>query len=263
MIKRFLKKVFNKITLRNYREQVLYEQKATRIEITRLYDQVFLNNPVMVINNVKMYLPLFYVDHIQKIIYQTHNFYEAETLEFLKLHYKKLDHIIDIGSNIGNHMLYYCSNLQPVKVHCFEPNPFNLEVLKKNIAINYLDKMVTAYPVALGAENGKGIQKNFTLDNTGMNRVDKLTDEQETGNAVDIRSLDDFHFSQVSFIKIDVEGFELEVLKGAEQTIKQSKPVVMVEVFESSRQNVDALMEQYGYKKFITLEQYNSLYVPL
>lgn len=262
MIKTFFKKLFNKLTLRNYRDQLLQQQNSNRAELTRLYNQVFLNNPVLVMQHIKIYLPLFYVDHIQKTIYQTHNFYEAETLEFLKLHYKSFDHIVDIGSNIGNHILYYCSNLQAKKVYAFEPNQVNLETLRKNVALNYLDNTVTVYPVALGAANGKAVQSDFSLSNTGMNKVANITSDEHTGNTVEMNSLDHFNFKKIDFIKIDVEGFEAEVLQGAEQTIKRTKPVIMVEVFDSNHQQVEALLQSFGYRKFFTLEEYNNIYVP-
>lgn len=263
MIRRFLKRIFHKITNKGYRDQLLYEQKITRAEIANLQQQVFLNNPVLVVKNVKMYLPLFYVDHIQKGIYESRNFYELETLEFLKLHYKQFQHVVDIGTNIGNHMLYYCSNLSAQQVYCFEPNEFNREVLVKNIELNHLQKKVTVYPYAVGAEKGKGVQSNFSLGNTGMNRVNKVEAGNDTSDAIDIRSLDEFAFKQIDFVKIDVEGFETDVLIGAAATLQRCKPVVLIEVFEKSREQVDTLMQQYGFRKFITLEEYNCIYVPV
>lgn len=259
----FLKKIFDKLTLRGYRDQLMQQQDRTRAEIVRLYDQQFLANPVMIVGAVKMHLPLFYVDHIQKTVYESRNYYEIETLEYLKKEYKQFEHVLDIGSNMGNHMLYYCSNLGAKKVHCFEPNQFNLEQLQKNISLNHLQKIVTVYPYALGAEPGKGVQADFSLGNTGMNRIDKVADTAGTEASIEIRSLDSLNIQQADFMKIDVEGFEVEVLKGAGNTIKQCKPVVMIEVFENNRPQVDELMQGYGYKKSITLEDYNSIYIPL
>jgi FkbM family methyltransferase len=258
----FFKKVYDKLTVRGFRDQLLYEIKTSQKEVGFLKEQLFINNPVMVIGGMKMYLPLFYTDHIQKIIYQTRNFYELETLEFLRLHYKQFDHIIDIGSNVGNHMLYYCGNLKPQKVRCFEPNSFIREQLLQNIALNHLDKLVTVHSCALGAANGNGTQTGFTLNNTGMNRIDLVTEQEDAANAVEIRSLDDLQIEHANFIKIDVEGFEAEVLQGAEQTIKRTKPVIMVEVFDNNRQQVEALLQSFGYRKFFTLEEYNDIYVP-
>lgn len=260
-MRNFLKRVFNKITLKGYRDQYLFEQKKQEAQLEIIRQQVFTNNPVMIVGKVKMYLPLFYVDHIQKIIFNTRNFYEIETLDFLKLHYKKFESVIDIGTNIGNHMLYWASELGAKKITCFEPNDFNRAILEKNIELNYLQPIVTFHSCALGAESGKGIQKNFTLDNTGMNRID-ITDDPATGSGIDIKKLDDFNISPVDFIKIDVEGFEAAVLKGAADTISKNKPVIMIEVFDSNRQEVEAIMQGYQYKKFITLEEYNTIFIP-
>ena len=253
-----LLRFFQRLSLKTYREDIKQNQLKLIEEIKLLHQQLFLNNPVLIVQNVKMYLPLFYVDHIQKIIYNDRNFYEIETLEYLQGRYGNFKNILDIGSNIGNHMLFYCSKMQAQRVICFEPNDFNHSVLIKNIELNNLQQIVTVHNCALGETAGKGVQKDFTLMNTGMNRIE--TDQQ---GAIDIKRLDDFGYSNIDFVKIDVEGFEVEVLKGAGETITRCKPVVMIEVFEINRSEVEALMEGYGYKKFITLEDYNNIYIPL
>jgi FkbM family methyltransferase len=256
-----IKKVFNKLTLKNYREQLLFEQKQQQAALSLIREQLFLNNPVLVIRSVKIYLPLFYVDHIQKIIYQNRDYYETETLAFLKLHYKKFDSVIDIGTNIGNHLLYWCSEMGARQVYCFEPNDYNRSVLFRNIELNHLESIVSVHSCALGAERGKGVQSNFSLGNTGMNRVDKVSDAS-MATTTEIKRLDDFAINKVDFVKIDVEGFEIDVLKGAAATLELHKPLVMIEVFENSRHEVELTMQQYGYRKFITLEQYNTVYIP-
>jgi len=259
-----LQRFFQRLSLKTYREDIRQNQLKLIDEIKHVHQQLFVANPVLVVQNVKMYLPLFYVDHIQKGIYQSRNFYEIETLEFLRLHYKSFDHVVDIGTNIGNHMLYYCSNLSAKSVICFEPNTFNRSTLQKNIELNYLEQLVTVYPFAIGEIAGKGVQTNFSFGNTGMNRIDKVSEETTSStDSIDIRSLDSFHLQAVDFMKIDVEGFEADVLKGSAATIQRCKPVVMIEVFESNRLEVDALMQAYGYSCFITIEDYNSIYVPL
>lgn len=258
-----LLRFFQRLSLKTYRDDIKLNQLKLIGEVKLIHQQLFLNNPVLIVQNVKMYLPLFYVDHIQKGIYESHNFYELETLDFLKLHYKQFEHVVDIGTNIGNHMLYYCSNMGAQQVVCFEPNQFNREVLEKNIELNHLQKKVTVYPYAVGAEKGKGVQSNFSLGNTGMNRVDKIEAEKDTTDAIDIRSLDEFDLKQIDFLKIDVEGFETDVLLGAGATLRRCKPVVLIEVFEKSREQVDTMMQEYGFRKLITLEEYNCIYVPV
>lgn len=260
MLRKFLKRIFDKLTLKNYREQIIWQQDTHGVEMRHIYNQIFLNNPVMIVQNVKIYLPLFYVDHIQKTIFRTRNFYEINTLTFLQLHYKKFDNVIDIGSNIGNHMLFYCSCMDAKQVHCFEPNEYNFATLRTNISLNNLDDVVKTYPVPLGAAPGKGVQQDFSLKNTGMNRIVKADENNIAAGTIDIRALDEFDIQNVSFIKIDVEGFEMEVLMGAKKTIEKWKPVIMVEVFELKRKEVDVLMEEFGYRKLIMLGENNCIY---
>jgi len=252
-----------RMTLKPFRMQLLNELEENKQAVNGLRDQMFIENPVALIRNTKMYLPLFYVDHIQKIIFQTRDFYEIETLTFLQLHYKTFDYVIDIGGNIGNHVLYYCSCMDAKLVYCFEPNEFNRETLKKNVELNNLTSIVEIYPIALGSHAGKGVQEAFTFKNTGMNRVNKIEEGDKYENTVEIKPLDEFDIQRVNFIKIDVEGFELDVLKGSEQTIKRCKPVILVEVFENNRLQIDEIMVNYGYNKLITLGEFNCLYTPV
>ncbi len=255
-----LKRLFEKLTLKGYRGEITANQRTQIAAIQRLHDQLFLNNPVLVVQDVKMYLPLFYVDHIQKLIYNYGHFYEKETLDYLKEQYGSFDRVLDIGSNIGNHMLYYCSRLGAKRVICFEPNTFNHSVLCKNIELNNLQDFVTVHNVALGATGGKGIQKDFTNRNTGMNRIEAVSSSDAGIASVDIVRLDDLHYQHIDFIKIDVEGFEVSVLKGAAETLKGSKAVVLIEVFKESQAEVDEIMTSYGYRKTKTIEEFNMIY---
>lgn len=256
MFKRF----FDKLSLKGFREEVTANQRKQVVEIQRLYDQLFLNNPVLIVKDVKMYLPLFYVDHIQKIIFETKDYYEKETLYYLKSKFTSFENVLDIGSNIGNHMLFYCSELGSRRVICFEPNEYNHATLSKNVLLNNLQNIVTIQNVALGEAAGKGIQKDFSNMNTGMNRIE-VSDHAKDAT-IEVKRLDDYGYRGIDFIKIDVEGFELQVLKGAGETLRKSKAVVMIEVFEGNKVPVDEIMDSYGYNKTHTIEGYNSFYMP-
>jgi hypothetical protein len=92
-----------------------------------------------------------------------------------------------------------------------------------------------------------------------INKIEVTTADEET---VDIQSLDSFQLKNVDFIKVDVEGFEADVLEGAEETIKRCKPLILVEAFEDTRVKVENLMTNFGYKKFITFKEFDTLYIP-
>lgn len=257
-----LNKFLQKLSLATYRKSLTDNQQKIINELKFLQQQLFLNKPEMIVGKTKMHLPLFYTDHIQNIIYQTRNFYEIITLSYLKKHFGKFDVVVDIGANIGNHALYWCAEMYSTNVKCFEPNEFNRSLLLKNIAINNLNSLITVYPTALGASAGRGHQTNFSYLNTGMNRIERVDDKIGVDEYVEIRTLDSYQFDKVDFVKIDVEGSEMEVIKGASQTILRCRPVLLIEVFENNSKEVASMMSQLGYKHLITLEQYNNIYVP-
>lgn len=89
-----------------------------------------------------------------------------------------------------------------------------------------------------------------------------------TESLVQVTTLDSFHFSDVSFIKIDVEGHELAVLQGAIQTIRHNQPAVLVELRKENRREALAFFDGLAYKErkmrfpFGTTESENALFFP-
>lgn len=256
-----IKKIIQKLTFKDFRAYVLDNQSRQDLEIKRLQDQIFLSNPILLLKGLQIYLPFFYVDHIQKQIYENKNFYEIKTLEFIKENFGHVSNIVEVGANIGNHMLYYCSQLQTQMVYCFEPNKINRSVLEKNISLNHLENTVKVFDVALGEKSGHGIEKSFTLANTGMNKIEAVDTAAENG--VSIKAMDDYQFEKIDFIKIDVEGFEVPVLLGAKETIIKNKPVIMVEIFEDNLVFVKDFMTSLQYENKFVLESHNYIFQPI
>jgi FkbM family methyltransferase len=147
--------------------------------------------------------------------------------------------ILDIGANVGAFCLKLCAYSVKINfnstVIAFEPNPYVLKNLYSNLSFNEgLKKSILIEP--LGVSNKKEqLEFQWNKKNTGGGRfiVEKkgLTKSVELINVVKI---DDYvkekSISNISFIKIDVEGFEPFVLQGAMQTIKKFKPNIFIEV---------------------------------
>ena len=136
--------------------------------------------------------------------------------------------VIDVGANIG----YYtriASNLVGAKgqVFAFEPSPNALSVLRQNT--NDLSN-VRIFPVALSDSEGEA--RFFVRKNGGTSSLEADSSSQEV--IVKITTLDSLliDVQEVEFIKIDVEGFEPEVLRGAESLIKRHRPIIYLEYFE-------------------------------
>jgi FkbM family methyltransferase len=131
---------------------------------------------------------------------------------------------IDAGANIGNHSLWF-SRFFP-KVLSFEPHPDTFSLLSINTRT---EKKITAYNFGL-AESNKSI-KLFEIDgNMGANTIFG-SHESQPGVEVEVRVLDSFvkGLDRVSLLKIDVEGYELEVLQGSEGLVRRDSPFILIE----------------------------------
>jgi len=126
---------------------------------------------------------------------------------------------LDIGANIG--LWSRDLALHFTQVVAFEPVSDFRDCLVKNVANNNID----IRPYALGPEDTT-IDMVVTEGNTGHSHVDNNT---IGSGSIDMHKLDSLEFDAVDYIKIDCEGYELSILQGAEQTIKQHRPVIVVE----------------------------------
>jgi FkbM family methyltransferase len=148
---------------------------------------------------------------------------------------------LDIGAHVGLWSMCLADHFN--QLHAFEPMPDHIKCYRKNMAF-YLEGMrhVQLYEVALGNEVGEG-KMDVTLDNTGNAHIvgySRMGVNGQGAVSVDLRRLDDYTFEDVTFIKIDVEGFELEVVKGGEALIKSQKPVMVIE-------QKPGMGQRYGY----------------
>lgn len=166
-------------------------------------------------------------DYVSKMIKHNKNFYEEKLLSFLRENFNNQKNIIDIGANIGNHSLFFCKYINCDKVYSFEPYETNAELFRLNLS-NYQDKC-TLYQQALSDKDGKMVLYNCEENNYGGFSLHKQSKSFEVLNEIDVVKLDNFKFTDITLIKIDVENHEKEILLGAKQTILNNKPVVVLE----------------------------------
>tara|TARA_Y100000741_G_scaffold352701_1_gene325076 strand:- start:364 stop:963 length:600 start_codon:yes stop_codon:yes gene_type:complete len=147
---------------------------------------------------------------------------------------KKWRVCLDIGSNIGQWTRPLSKKFESVV--CFEPNPNFNECFKKNIT----EANVLLWPYGLSDREHKARQ-NF--NSTQL--------QSEDGN-IDCRTLDSFGLTNVDFVKIDVDGFEVPLLNGARQTLTDNNPVINIEMKRHKRSSVvskcDAILKDLGYQ---------------
>ena len=137
--------------------------------------------------------------------------------------------IVDVGANVGNHTRFWAEILPQATVWAFEPHPENYPLLELNI--KGLENVVLFHH-ALG---NSPREIHLTVNKTNMGKVGSA--EHNTGGApyiVAVHRLDDLAAGQapqlpLTLIKLDVEGMEEEVLRGAAALIDQHKPILLIE----------------------------------
>jgi FkbM family methyltransferase len=135
--------------------------------------------------------------------------------------------VVDIGSSGG----LYSFRLAPfsLKVHAFEPIKFKINEAKR-LSEKWI-RNIDFYEVALSNHNGC---EDFDINilDSGISKFHRLQGPQKDFTCtkkVNVRTLDSYNLRNVSIIKIDTEGSEVEVLEGAITTIKANMPVLLIE----------------------------------
>ena len=189
------------------------------------------------------YLPNFEKDLIQKRIVETKYFFERNELANLQRYIRNGDVCLDIGANIGNHAIYYAKICHASKIFAFEPVQSTFAILKKNIELNQLENCIEALNVGLSDRKKSASIFHFEEENIGATQLT----ENKKGN-LHLIALDDMYFpGAIDYIKIDVEGMEYDLLRGAKTFFPKHNPVVYIEVWKENFEKVNSLFQEYGY----------------
>lgn len=138
--------------------------------------------------------------------------------------------VVDVGAFIGTHSRAF-SDLVGIsgRVYAFEPNSSIYLLLEENAKKTSLRNIVTL-PFALGAKGRVMCIANEPYhNNQGATRLDTPSNTNDQ-KGVQVKLLDSFDIGTIDFIKIDVEGMELEVLMGADEAINNHTPAIFLEV---------------------------------
>jgi len=157
----------------------------------------------------------------------TQNYYcglhEFNDMGFLLHFLRDQDLFIDIGANVGSYTILAASEVGADTIS-FEPIPETFEVLNRNIRLNDIKGKVKTYCVGLGAK--EDVLK-FTNSQDTLNHV--AIDNNKETTEVPIKRLDEIvEIKHPTLTKIDVEGFESEVLKGMKLALENSNLKAMI-----------------------------------
>lgn len=157
--------------------------------------------------------------------------HEKEQMNFSKKYIKDCI-VIDCGSNTGNHSLFYSAFSK--QVISIEANETLVKDLKNRIHLNKISNIDT-YNCGAGSQNAKSLPFYISeSDNYGVSSfIDNFAPNNSIIKQVEIKTLDsivmNYKNSKIGFIKIDCEGFDYEVLKGARGLISRDMPLIQIE----------------------------------
>jgi FkbM family methyltransferase len=154
---------------------------------------------------------------------------------------------IDVGANIGRYSILMAK--KGWKVYSFEPVRNNFEKLMEHIKINNVQKNVQAKNAGLGKNNLK--KKIYYLPYKYGEASIILSKKESNSEEIHMDKLDNFvkkNYKKPIILKIDVEGFEFEVLKGSKKFIKKHHPIIILEMWNKERERDINFLEKIGYK---------------
>ena len=157
--------------------------------------------------------------------------FEGATTVIINKYVKKGMAVFDIGANIGCHALRFAKLVgSEGRVVAFEPMLKAFSKIRRNIELNHFQNIILEKKVLSDKNLGKQeihFQCNYLLD-TGEEDISNIKKE-----IVDITTLDEYvktnKINKIDFIKLDVDGYEYKVLKGGINSIKNFKPIMIIE----------------------------------
>jgi FkbM family methyltransferase len=246
IIKAVLKKLFGPI----YRRWLMILNRLDKLDwilnrldkldwllerVDYIINKLSLSNDIVELKDARFWVPNAPRDFTQNTQLSTQNFQEIEILKSLDKYFNKNSVVLDIGANVGNHSVYWGRVLKVKRIYSFEPIKTTFKILAKNIEINNLSDKVKIYNVGLSDKMIRGKINEYNLRDSGCTSIINADDGDLELNKLD-NFIEIFEEPEVSFVKIDVERFEKNVLLGAVNFFQRYKPVVFIESYQGENQ---------------------------
>ena len=207
--------------------------------------------------NLKINNFIFEIDIRESIERKTYFIREYEKKRMDQLHYysKKINSeiLIDIGANIGFYSILSSNRFE--HIFSYEPNKRNYKILKKNIHTNNL-KNIKIFNFGLGENEEILIGNSNTKGELFQTSGFAVSKNNNKGERVLIKKGDDIlQFKNTNLtIKIDVEGFELFVLKGLKNTLVKNQIILQVEIWEKNNSEVHDFLNSLNFKELQSID---------
>ncbi|MGY3449804.1 FkbM family methyltransferase [Bradyrhizobium sp. USDA 4353] len=237
-------------TLKEEVKNMSQEIRAARslLEELRMLTKLQLLGPERVLEfqyegvPIKLSVPKPYSDGIQNFIFTSETFYEIkELVDFRQRFVKSQMTFLDVGAHIGNHSVFFAKCCAAASVHAFEPNTATFELLTRNFRLNGMS-VANLHNCGIGKECKHGMRMSENPFGTHFGTAINIGSDTSAGGGLIIDKLDSFGFENCDVIKIDVEGWEIDALSGAEQTIRKFRPILWIEIERPNLEQVTGIL---------------------
>lgn len=180
---------------------------------------------------------------------RTFQTWEPEEGKFLRRLMRPGDVFVDVGANVGYFVRFVAKFCQPSAIHAFEPHPTSVQLLELN---SWGIKVpVTVWPIALGSGPGT-VVVSTAQNNVGDTRVSAAANDVSATSVAAIARMDEVLSGRVDVVKIDVQGYESDVIRGMHRLWSQNSNVKLVIEFWP------AALRQRGLSPESVLDEYRT-----
>ena len=200
-----------------------------------------------------------YLDHKKN---QMRN-WEHEVLTLWASEVKNADIIIDVGAYLGVYSIL-AAKLGPGRVIAIEPNSKSFKQLERNLALNSLTNSVQTFQLAVGetpksvfiiTPHGRPYSSGSQVEDSPTERNLKMWESESEVQLVTLDSLVSSETHRVSLMKIDAEGYEFFILKGASNILRHGTPKMIIELLTNEQKFVvDGYLKNFGYEPGVAIE---------
>jgi FkbM family methyltransferase len=175
--------------------------------------------------------------------------WETESLKWFTKFSKESNTIVDVGAYTGIYTVVAALSNPCSEVFCFEPNPKIIPNLLKNITLNHLAGRVIVESFALSNTISSG-RLNHHDTWSSMNSISAADHGFGESELIQVTTLDSYFVNKkVDLIKVDIEGAELNFLRGAIRVLKEDKPILLMEALDASQlESQKSELSAFGYK---------------
>jgi len=194
-------------------------------------------------------------------------YFEYETVRAYRRLLKPGNTVLDIGANIGAHTMHLARCVSPTgKVIAFEPTAYAYNKLRQNIALNpLLAGLIQAEQIMLVNSDDTQVKPQLysswqihdAVAGTHPKHGGRLMDTIGARNTMLDRYIDEHKPGTISLIKLDVDGHECQVLRGARELLERDKPVLLMEIMPYGLDEAGASLDElltilaaHGYKLY-------------